>query len=282
MSNPPTFDEYLASLAPIVSPGDLLQDSNDAAEMRELAVELAQVELLNVSGLAAWIRGRALAVHVLGLSVGLSGERLKNICKHKFDTGGFSKVAKLFPTHLVELLVTDYGLLDALDRQRHATYGFGDILVARATTGSTAARAGAAGRSLEDRLEEIAHTLGLLYRTRGRFTGRAGGTAPYDLAILDGYDNVLIAVAAKGFDSTGSKLTDALREIEQMADVRLPTQFIFAAVDGIGWKQRQSDLRKIHGLWTDRKIDGVYTVQTLPEFQVALEDAAKRVGLIHP
>jgi hypothetical protein len=232
--------------------------------------------------LAAWIVGRARAVHVLGLSVGLSGERLKNICKHELDTGGFGKVAKLYPAQLIELLANDYGLIDALYRQRHATYGFGDILVARASTSSTAARAGVAGRSIEDRLEDIAHGLGLVYQTRGRFTGRAGETAPYDLAILNGYGEVEIAVAAKGFDSTGSKLTDALREIEQMANVRLPTQFIFAAVDGIGWKQRQSDLRKIHGLWTDRKIDGVYTVQTLPEFRIGLEEAAKRVGLLLP
>ncbi len=43
-----------------------------------------------------------------------------------------------------------------------------------------------------------------------------------------------IAVAAKGFDSTGSKLTDSVREVEAMADVRLPTQFIMVVIDGIG------------------------------------------------
>ena len=58
--------------------------------------------------------------------------------------------------------------------------------------------------------------------------------------------NAAIAVAAKGFDSTGSKLTDAVREIEEMADVRLPRQFIMAVIDGIGWKSRQSDLRRIY------------------------------------
>jgi hypothetical protein len=47
----------------------------------------------------------------------------------------------------------------------------------------------------------------------------AGRTAPCDLAI-PGTDAVIV-VAARGFDSTGSKLTDAVREVEEMTDVRL-------------------------------------------------------------
>lgn len=57
-----------------------------------------------------------------------------------------------------------------------------------------------------------------------------------------------IAVAAKGFDSTGSKLTDAVREVEEMADIRLPAQYIMVVIDGIGWKSRIGDLRKIYHL----------------------------------
>ena len=85
--------------------------------------------------------------------------------------------------------------------------------------------------------------------------------------------------AAKGFDSTGSKLSDAVREIEEMAEVRLPRQYVFAVVDGLGWHRRQADLRRIFQLWRDQKIDGLYTVAMLADFRAALDDAATRATI---
>ena len=152
-------------------------------------------------------------------------------------------------------------------------YGFGDVLVARAGTRVTATRAGASGRKVEDEIEAIAAGLDLTYRTRTRFTGRNGRTAPCDLVIPDSDD--AIVVAAKGFDSTGSKLTDAVREILEMAEIRLPRQFVIAVIDGIGWKSRQADLRRIHTLWTTEQIDGMYTLATLDRFREDLAEAAR-------
>lgn len=93
-------------------------------------------------------------------------------------------------------------------------------------------------------------------------------------------DHTHIAVAAKGFDSTGSKLSDAVREIMDMADVRQPTQFIMAVVDGIGWKSRIGDLRRIYTLWERRQIDGLYTLATLGTFARDLEQAARLRNLL--
>ena len=90
---------------------------------------------------------------------------------------------------------------------------------------------------------------------------------------------IAIAVAAKGFDSTGSKLTDAVREVEEMADVRLPTQFIMVVIDGIGWKSRINDLRRIYRLWESKQIDGMYTLQSLDAFRGDLANAAHLRGL---
>ena len=86
-------------------------------------------------------------------------------------------------------------------------------------------------------------------------------------------------MAAKGFDSTGSKLTDAVREIEEMADVRLPRQYVMAVVDGIGWKNRAADLRRIYALWQSQQIDGLYTLASLDRFRTDLTDAARLRGL---
>lgn len=45
-----------------------------------------------------------------------------------------------------------------------------------------------------------------------------------------------------------------------MAEKRLPTQFIMAAIDGIGWKSRIRDLRRIYDLRASNQIDGMYTL----------------------
>lgn len=65
-----------------------------------------------------------------------------------------------------------------------------------------------------------------------------------------------------------------------MANVRLPTQFVMAAVDGIGWKSRAADLRRIYGLRDADRIDGLYTLNGLSEFRSDLDDAARRLGLL--
>ena len=70
-----------------------------------------------------------------------------------------------------------------------------------------------------------------------------------------------------------------MREIEQMAEVRLPTQFVFAVVDGIGWKSRQADLRRIFALRATHQIDGLYTLAMLDQFSADLAEAAHRLGL---
>ena len=131
---------------------------------------------------------------------------------------------------------------------------------------------------MEDEISAIADDLGLSHDDRGRWTGRNNRTAPADL-IVPSSANALIVVAAKGFDSTGGKLTDAVREIEEMTDVRQAMQFVFAVIDGIGWKQRQADLKKIHALWVNKQIDGMYTLASLDQFRSDLEDAAHRLGL---
>jgi hypothetical protein len=84
-----------------------------------------------------------------------------------------------------------------------------------------------------------------------------------------------VTVAAKGFDSTGSKLTDAVREIEEMAEVRLSRQYVMAVIDGIGWKSRISDLRRTYDLWQSQQIDGMYSLANMHQFREDLYEAAR-------
>lgn len=160
------------------------------------------------------------------------------------------------------------------------TYDFGDVLVARAGTRVTAVSASEACGVLEDHIERIASELGLTYETRTRFTGRFDRTAPCDLAIPAGGASAQIVVAAKAFDSTGSILINAAREVEEMAEVRKGNQTLMAAIDGIGWLRRSGPLRKIHTMWANGEIDGMYTVSRLDKFKTDLEAAARFKNLI--
>lgn len=200
-------------------------------------------------------------------------------CLDNLGTTAWITLAREHSEELIRVLDEDFDLVRLISEQRSRVFDFGDVLVARAGTRVTAIRAGASGRGVEDEIEAIARELGLEYATRTRFTGRRHQTAPCDLAI-PAADIPAIAVAAKGFDSTGSKLTDAVREIQEMAEVRLPEQFIMVVVDGIGWKSRASDLRKIYSLWERRAIDGMYTLASLADFRRDLERAARLRDLL--
>lgn len=132
---------------------------------------------------------------------------------------------------------------------------------------------------MEDLVEAVARDCGLHYEMRTRFVGRGGQTGPCDLAIPGGGKDALIVCAIKGFDSTGSKLTDAAQEIARMAEIKTGRQFVFAVIDGVGWLRRQADLKRIHSLRAEDSIDGLYTTSQLGEFRIDLELAARRLGL---
>jgi hypothetical protein len=275
----PTFEDYLASLGRLSAHVDPTASTPEAVAIKAAATSLKALPVVEIGSIAQWVKDHPAWVPVLGLSVGLSQERLKNTLRHAFNTSGWTTLAKARSIDLVNLLDVEFDLIRSLTVQRSRSYDFGDVLVARAGTRTTAVSARASGRRVEDEIEAIAVGLGLQCQTRTRFTGRNGRTAPCDLVIPSGAE-AEIAVAAKGFDSTGSKLTDAVREIEEMADVRLPRQFVIAVIDGIGWKSRQADLRRIFTLWENRQIDGMYTLVTLGVFRNDIEEAARLRGLL--
>lgn len=279
MSQPPSFDQYLSTLGPLTAYADPTLATPEATEIKNAAADLAALPQITTKSLADWIAEEPSRARVLGLAVGLSQEKMKNVLRHHLGTTGWITLAKTRPGDLVAMLDREFSLVRVVTSQRTRSYDFGDVLAARAGTRATATASAASGRKVEDEIEVIARDMGLPYETRTRFVGRNGRTAPCDLVVPSG-DPAAIAVAAKGFDSTGSKLTDALREIKEMAEVRQPRQFIMAVIDGIGWKNRLNDLRQIHELWESNQIDGMYTLATLDQFDADLRDAARRCNFI--
>jgi len=278
--NLPSFEEYLASLSQLGALADPTVPTAESEAIRAIVTDLEGLVAIDRESLAQFVAAYPDSIPVLGLAAGLTREKLKNALKHHLRSGGWVTLARQQPLALIAMLDEQYDIVRLLEAQRGRSYDFGDILVARAGTRTTAAAAGATGRRVEEDIERVARDLGLELATRTRFEGRNGATAPCDLAIPAGGAAARIVVAAKGFDSTGSKLSDAVREIEEMADKRLPTQYVMAAVDGIGWKSRLRDLRRIHDLRSANQIDGLYTLRALGQFRADLEAAARRLGLL--
>jgi hypothetical protein len=276
----PPFEDYVASLSQLSNPFDPTTPTAESEEIKATTARIIGLATIDRATLAAFIGDYPDAVPVLGLAVGLTREKLRGILQHHFGTSGWVKLARTRSVDLVVMLDEFHELVRLVDEQRARAYDFGDVLVARAGTRHTATAAGRAGRRVEDLIEAVARELGLPSQTRGRFTGRRGETAPFDLAIPAGGAAAKIVVAAKGNDSTGSKLTDAVREIEEMADKREARQYVMAVVDGIGWKRRRNDLRRIYELRERGSIDGLYTLASLDEFRSDLQDAARRLGLL--
>lgn len=278
MTSASSFEDYLASLSPFVP---------QAASAEPEALVLCERATVTVVALAPLDRERiagALAADphiapVLAAVVGLSQERFRTWLQGKFQTAGWITLGRSRASDLVDALDDDFQLIAVLEAQAAREWTWADVLARIMAPRQHAGGWIQQGRDLEDAVEEKVKALGLPYVPRTQFTGKAGQTGPADFAIPNGPEAV-IAVAVKGFDSTGSKLSDAAREIEQMVEVKTARQFIFAVVDGQGWMRRQGDLRRIHDLWTKKVIDGLYPRGQLDAFAHALTDAARRLGLL--
>jgi len=279
MPAPISFPEFLASLT------DLGRMAREDPEMRAridgVVAALRAVGTPSREVLAALVKRHPDAVPVLATCVGLTQEQLKNQLSHRLGTAGWVTLARRRAGELIQLLDEEFNLVELLTQQLERQWSFNDVLLERYLWSRRgAASAVGQGRKVEDEVEAVVQRLGIAAQPRTQFTGRGGASAPADLAIPSGGDRAQIVVAMKGFNSTGSKLTDTVREIESMADVRLPSQYVFAVVDGIGWKNRQADLRRIHELWEKRSIDGLYSLAHLARFETDLRDAALRLGLL--
>lgn len=279
MPPPLSYEEYTRNLTRLTPVGDPTVETEEGQRTLEAAASLVALPIIDRASLVRWVGDNPRGVPVLGLVVGLSLEKLKNALRHELGTSGSQTLAKEKPDELIRVLDEVFHLVDLLNSQRHREYEFGDILVARQMPRLTAAAGAASGRSLEDAIEAVANELRLPHAMRTVFIGKDGRTAPCDMAIPDGGADAEIVVAAKGFDSTGSKLTDAVREVNEMADVRLPRQHAMAVIDGIGWLSRAADLRRIYARWADEYIEGMYTLATLDQFRADLDSAATRRGI---
>lgn len=274
----PSFDEYVESLSAVDTAFAGAEPHALQLCVRATA-SLSAVRPVDRAKLASIIEDDPHLVPVFVAAAGVSQERFKTWLTTRFSTAGWVQLGRRRASDLVGAMDDDMGIVALLEFQAGKRWSWADVL---ARTMAPQQRAGSSvvqGRALENAVETVVQGLGLPFVARTRFAGTGGRSGPADFAIPAAGDRALIAIGVKGYDSTGSKLADAATEIEAMAEVRKPTQFIFAVVDGYGWLRRKNDLRRIHSLWDSSRIDGVYNLATLPALRRALEGARRRLSL---
>lgn len=155
-----------------------------------------------------------------------------------------------------------------------------DILVERLRSGRGSAIQGQRrGRGLEDFAEAmVKEVFGESYETRCTFMGADGKTAKCDVAVPD-KSRPRIVIEVKGYGATGSKMTDIIGDLDAIIDAMRRDTYLFFITDGMTWKNRLSDLKKIIERQNQGKITRIYTTKMREELLQDLKDLKSIIGL---
>ena len=173
------------------------------------------------------------------------------------------------------------GLCPAVTAAVNEPTHWSDVLIERLKGGRGSAIKGQTrGRGMENFVEEIVRGVfgSDQVSVRCRFRGAKGqSTEKADFAIPSAADpSILIEVKAYG--ATGSKQTDVLGDIARIVEEKRHDTVFLLVTDGITWKQRPSDLRKIIGLQNEGKIQRIYTKSMKEDLRTDLETLRMELG----
>ena len=202
------------------------------------------------------------ALTTIQLILGMSKDEFGIALKDRLGEGGagvtrFRRNRQQFITAVEEL-----GFTNAISALVNKPVGWRDILVERLKYGRGSAIKGQRrGRSLEDFTEKIIQYVfdDIGYDRRCRFVGASGtSTEKADFAIpTKQHPRILIEVKAYG--ATGSKQTDILGDVSRIVEQkRHDTQFLLVT-DGVTWRERLNDLRKLVDMQNQGLIARIYT-----------------------
>jgi hypothetical protein len=212
----------------------------------------------------------------LGLSKDQFEGRLREV---RGEEGVGVKAFRADPDAFVESLLNT-GLLEAMAEEANRKPHWSDVLVERLRSGRGSAIAGQKrGRGVEDFAEAIVHKVfGTKFQTRCSFRGPRGQEAKCDFAIPS-KTTPRILIESKGYGATGSKMTDVLGDIRTIIATKRPdTAFLFFT-DGLTWKQRKSDLRKLVEFQNSGDITRIYTFAMAKQLEADLRRLKSECGL---
>jgi hypothetical protein len=220
---------------------------------------------------------------VLRLFLGMAKDEYDRDIPALFEGKGAGKISKFRenPEEFVAAFAK-VDLLGKMNAEIHRPIQWHDRLLGLFEGGWGSARKGQLrGRMLEDFVENI--LLGIFTKdqisTRCQFVGANGlSSEKADFAIPSARDaHILIEV--KAFNATGSKQTDVLGDIFRIVEQRRDDTAFLLVTDGISWKARQSDLRKIIKLQNEGRIRRIYTMAMAAELNADLFSLKQSAGL---
>lgn len=212
----------------------------------------------------------------LGLSKDLFVTTLRGV---RGEKGIGVNAYRATPDAFLEALVGT-GILEAMAEEANRMPHWSDTLVERLRSGRGSAIAGQKrGRGVEDFAEAIVRKVfERNFQLRCTFSGPRGQAAKCDFAIPS-KSAPRILIESKGYGATGSKMTDILGDIRTIiAAKRSDTAFLFFT-DGLTWKQRKSDLRKIVELQNKGDITRIYTFAKADQFEADLRQLKREYAI---
>lgn len=272
-----TLDEVLDSLSPLnVEWMDEL-----AAQAIARLTKFPKREQYDRADLAALLDGDfEEGILCARLFLALSKDSMEGELKRELGPGGIgvTRYTKDCEAYLAAL--ERLGLPDAMAATINYQPVWSDILVERLRSGRGSAISGQRrGRGLEDFTEAmVREVFGEAYETRCTFTGADGRTAKCDVAVPD-RSRPRIVIEVKGYGATGSKMTDIIGDLDAIIDASRRDSYLLFVTDGMTWKARQADLKKIVDRQNQGKIARIYTTKMREELLADLQSLKQITGL---
>ncbi|WP_222932289.1 DpnII family type II restriction endonuclease [Allochromatium humboldtianum] len=215
----------------------------------------------------------------VGLFLGFSKDKLAFELKDRLGSGGTGIKRYQQDTATYLDVLEELGLLEAMTATVNVKPVWSDLLLERLRSGRGSAIQGQQrGRNLEDFAEEtIKEVFGSLYEPRCTFQG-VNGLAKCDFAIPCKQDPYIL-VEAKGYGATGSKMSDIIGDLDAIIRVKRHDASLLFITDGVTWKERANDLRKIVQRQNDGRITRIYTKQMKDQFRADLETLKSEYGI---
>lgn len=271
-----TLDEVVESLSPLTVEW---MDETAASAIARLT-DIPQKESYGRLDMAALLdENFEEGILVVRLFLALSKDSMEAELKRELGTGGIGvKRYKAEPEAFLDALER-MQLPEAMANAINYVPKWSDILVERLRSGRGSAISGQRrGRGLEDFAEAmVREVFGDQYETRCTFTGADNRSAKCDVAVPD-RRRPRIVIEVKGYGATGSKMTDITGDLDAIIDAMRRDTWLLFITDGMTWKSRLSDLKKIVERQNQGKIARIYTTKMREEFLADLKSLKQIIG----
>jgi hypothetical protein len=232
------------------------------AALPTVIAEIRDTDELTATHIADMLRRNPHTFDVFRLFFSLSQDRLANRMSESLGRqltySALRRLSRVEPEPVAESLLA-LGLSEEVAAHIGRSWSVEDVLVERYKLMRGRAVAGQArGRALEDEVQAILEGAQISFARGVTFTGRDGKTAKADFAIPTKEDPKIV-IEAKAYEATGSKLTDFLGDIAKIGEAKGYHRYFFVVTDGIGWRNRESDLRHVVDQHHAGLIENIYT-----------------------